>query len=73
MSTTTPSPLLRYVRLCLCLVEDGQLFLPLVALDDAGHLAGVLGTDLLHVLHPQRCIIFTTVAVCATNYFLVLQ
>ena len=37
------------------LVQHRQLLLAAEPLDDAGHLAGVLSTDLLHVLHPQRC------------------
>jgi len=36
------------------LVQHRQLLLPPEPLDDAGHLGGVLRSDLLHVLHPQR-------------------
>jgi len=35
------------------LVQHRQLLLSGEPLDDAGNLAGVLGPDLLHVLHPQ--------------------
>ena len=37
------------------LVQHRQLLLAAKPLDDAGHLAGVLRPDLLHVLHTQRC------------------
>ena len=37
------------------LVQHRQLLLPPEPLDDAGHLGGVLRSDLLDVLHPQRC------------------
>ena len=37
------------------LVQHRQLLLSAEPLDDAGHLAGVLRPDLLHVLHTQRC------------------
>jgi len=36
------------------LVQHRQLLLSAEPLDDAGHLAGVLRPDLLHVLHTQR-------------------
>jgi len=36
------------------LVQHRQLLLPPEPLDDAGHLGGVLRSDLLDVLHPQR-------------------